>query len=93
LYEIFGKKGDRENSIIASKNYKEYRDKLGPLLNSWQCMKNKQGRSFSEYFLKYKQKLLYENVIKPNEGQYDVNDLDDYFMDNYEEGLIIIYFL
>ena len=45
-------------------------------------MKNKQGRSFSEYFLKYKQKLLYENVIKPNEGQYDVNELDDYFMDN-----------
>jgi hypothetical protein len=86
LFQIFGKKGDRGNSLIASKNYKEYRDKLGPLLNSWQCMKNKQGRSFSEYFLKYKQKLLYENVIKPNEGQYDVNNLDDYFQDYYEEG-------
>jgi len=36
LFQIFGKKGDRENSMIASRNYKEYRDKLGPLLNSWQ---------------------------------------------------------
>ncbi len=48
LFLIFGKKGDRLNSLIASKNYEEYRKKLDPALNSWKSITNKQGRTFRD---------------------------------------------
>ena len=59
---------------------------MDPVLEYWKTIKNSKGRTFRDYFLKHKSNEIYENVIKPNEGQYDIDNLDDYFQDNYEEG-------
>ena len=38
--------------------------------------------------MKHKSNEIYENVINPNEGQYDIHNFDNYFQDYYEEGYL-----
>jgi len=51
-------------------------------------LQTKQGQNFREYFIRHKNDEIYENVIKPKKGQYDPENIEDYFQDNYEEGYI-----
>lgn len=67
LFLIFGGQNERENSLIASKNKKQYIERLNLLTNYFETLKRRHNaKSFGDWFLEHKAKRIFDNFIIPN---------------------------
>jgi hypothetical protein len=81
LKDIFGVNGDRDGSLIASKDENEYKKREGELLNEWRVNLN-DGQKFVDYFLKYKSDQICKHVVAPNQKSNDKLIIEDFFKVN-----------
>ena len=84
LEGIFGTSVNRKDSLIGSRNYTAYKNKLDELSIEWKEILNNKSDNFTTYFLKNKAFKIYETVIRPNEEFYQSEQIRDNFMEHYD---------